>query len=147
MQPLSVDTSEGSPCLYMAACRESIAFVKTVSCQIHEFKWRHFTGDRIRMGSVILLVAIETTNARQSREGLIVGRKEELDDLITAFDRAVHEDDPNPERVSCPGRPALTALAKKAELVTSDSLLDHIRHCAACLDELKELRRGMQRSQ
>jgi hypothetical protein len=27
-----------------------------------------------------------------------VGRKEGLDDLITAFDRALHEDHPNPER-------------------------------------------------
>ena len=76
---------------------------------------------------------------------LIVGRKEELDDLITAFDRAVHEDHPNPERVSCPGRPALTALAKEAGPVSSDSLLEHIRHCAACLDELKELRLAMKR--
>jgi hypothetical protein len=76
-----------------------------------------------------------------------VGRKEELDDLIAAFGRRVHEEHPNPERVSCPGRPALTALAKEAEPVTSESLLEHIRHCAACLDELKELRLAMQRSQ
>jgi hypothetical protein len=70
----------------------------------------------------------------------MAGRKEGLDDLITAFDRALHEDHPNPERVGCPGRPALTALAKESEPVASDSLLEHIRHCAACLDELKELR-------
>src|SRR5208337_4124340 len=30
MQTLSAETSEGSPCLYMAAARESIAFVKTL---------------------------------------------------------------------------------------------------------------------
>jgi len=36
---------------------------------------------------------------QKSREGLIVGRKEELDDLIAAFDRAVQEDHPHPERV------------------------------------------------
>ncbi len=113
---------------------------ETVSCQIHEFKWRHFTRDRIRMGSVILLVAIETIGAKESREGLTVGRKEELDDLITAFDRAVHEDHPNPKRIGCPGRPALTALAKESGSLGSDLLLEHIRNCAACLDELKELR-------
>jgi hypothetical protein len=99
------------------------------------------------MGSVILLVAIETKPARKSREGLMVGRKEELDDLIAAFDRAVHEDHPNLERIGCPGRPALTALAKQTEPVTSDSVLEHIRHCATCLDELKELRLAMKRSQ
>ena len=36
---------------------------------------------------MILLVAIETTCRRQSLERLIVGRKEELDDLIAAFGR------------------------------------------------------------
>lgn len=75
-----------------------------------------------------------------------MGRKEAIDDLITAFARSVHEDHPNPERVGCPGRPALTALAKELGPVTSDSLLEHIRHCAACLDELKELRLAMKRS-
>jgi len=93
------------------------------------------------------LVAIETKRDRKSREGLIVGRKEELDDLITAFDRAVHEGHPNPERVGCPGRPALTALAKEPATVRSDSILEHIRNCAACLDELKELRLATKRAQ
>jgi len=75
-----------------------------------------------------------------------VGRKEEIDDLITAFDRMVHEDHLNPERAGCPGRPALTALARDSMPLGSDSLLEHIRHCAACLDELKELRLAMKRS-
>jgi len=75
-----------------------------------------------------------------------VGRKEEFDDLLAAFGRRVHENHPNPERVGCPGRPALTALANELEPVTPDSLLEHIRHCAACLDELKELRLAMKRS-
>jgi hypothetical protein len=95
---------------------------------------------------VTQLVAIETKRARKSREGLIVGRKEELDDLITAFDRAVHEDHPNPERVGCPGRPALTTLAKEPATVRPDSILEHIRNCAACLDELKELRLANKRA-
>ena len=33
-----------------------------------------------------------------------MGRKEELDDLIAAFDRVVHEDHPNPERDWLSGR-------------------------------------------
>jgi hypothetical protein len=97
------------------------------------------------MGSVIVLVAIETIGAKESRERLTVGRQEDLADLITAFDRAVHEDHPNPERIGCPGRPALTALVKGS--LGSDLLLEHIRNCAACLDELKELRLAMKRSQ
>lgn len=66
-----------------------------------------------------------------------MSRKEELDDLISAFGRRVHEEHPNTERVGCPGRPAL---AEAAATLCSDSILEHVRNCAACLDELKELR-------
>jgi hypothetical protein len=99
------------------------------------------------MGSVILLVAIETEAARQSREGFMMGRKEELDDLIAAFDRAVHEEHPNPERAGCPGRAALTRLATEPEALGLGSILDHVRQCAACLDELRELRTSIKRPQ
>jgi hypothetical protein len=76
-----------------------------------------------------------------------VGRQEELDDLIAAFDRTVHEDHLNLHRVGCPGQPALTTLARESAMRRSDSILEHIRNCAACLDELKELRLAMKRSQ
>jgi hypothetical protein len=76
-----------------------------------------------------------------------VGRKEELDDLIAAFGRRVHEEHPNSERVGCPGRPALTMMAKESATLPSSSLLEHVRNCAACLDELKELRLAAKRSQ
>jgi len=79
--------------------------------------------------------------------GVGVGSKKENDDLITAFDRVVHEDHINPERAGCRGRPALTALAKNSKALGADSLLEHIRHCAPCLDELKQLRLAMKRSQ
>lgn len=69
-----------------------------------------------------------------------MSRKEELDDLISVFGRRVHEEHPNAERVGCPGRPALTTLAEAAATFCSGSILDHVRNCAACLDELKELR-------
>jgi hypothetical protein len=98
------------------------------------------------MGSVILLVAIETKSAGDHKRGS-VGRKEEINDLITAFDRVVHQDHLNPERTGCPGRPVLTVRAKDSKPLGSDSLLEHIRNCAACLDELKELRLAMKRSQ
>jgi hypothetical protein len=96
---------------------------------------------------VTQLVAIETKRARKSREGITVGRKDELDDLIIAFDRAVHEDHPNPERVGCPGRPALATLAKQSGFLRPDSILEHIRNCAACLDELKGLRLANKKAQ
>jgi hypothetical protein len=76
-----------------------------------------------------------------------VGRKEDLDDLIIAFDRAVHEDHPNPERIGCPGRPALTRLATQPRDSESGAILDHIRECASCLDELRALRGSRKRSQ
>jgi len=70
----------------------------------------------------------------------MVGRKEDLDDLIAAFDRAVHEDYPNPKRVDCPGRAALMSLATQTEGFRTEAILDHIRQCATCLDDLKTLR-------
>ena len=69
-----------------------------------------------------------------------MGRKEELDDLIAAFDRAVHEDHQNLERINCPGRAALMSLANRPEDFRTEAVLDHVQQCAACLDELKELR-------
>ena len=70
----------------------------------------------------------------------MVGRKKELDDLIAAFDRAVHEDHPNSERVGCPDRTVLTRLASEPEALETESIFDHLRRCAACLDELRDLR-------
>lgn len=84
---------------------------------------------------------------QELREELIVGRKEELDDLIAAFGRRVHEKHPNPERIGCPGRPALTRLATEPEASGRDSILDHVRQCAACLDELRDFRMSTKRSQ
>ena len=69
-----------------------------------------------------------------------MSRKEELDDLIAAFDRTVHEDCPNPERVDCPGRATLMSLANQPGSFRTEAILGHVRQCAACLDELKELR-------
>jgi len=71
-----------------------------------------------------------------------VGRKEELDDLITAFGRRMHEGHPNPERVGCPRKHALTTLATDPEAIGLDSIFDHVRQCAACLDELRALRQS-----
>lgn len=76
-----------------------------------------------------------------------MGQKEDLDALIAAFDREVHSKSPNPERVGCPGRAALTRLATKPEALGTLSILDHVRKCGACLDELKSLRMSSERSE
>lgn len=62
-------------------------------------------------------------------------------ELFDAFDRVVHQDYPNPQRINCPGNAALWKLAAQPEAVHSVSTLAHIRQCAPCFDELKELRR------
>jgi hypothetical protein len=61
-------------------------------------------------------------------------------ELLDAFDRVVHEDFPNPQRIACPGRDVLLKLAQQAADAQLADLLAHIRRCAPCFDELKELR-------
>jgi len=64
--------------------------------------------------------------------------------LIDAFDRVVHQDHHNPNRVNCPAIAALRELASQPEQLRSVSILAHITLCAPCLDELKELRASIQ---
>ncbi len=61
-------------------------------------------------------------------------------ELLEAFERIIHEDFPNPQRVGCPGGDALLRLAEGSGHVHKAALLAHIRQCAPCFDELKELR-------
>lgn len=61
-------------------------------------------------------------------------------DLLDAFDTVVHEDFPNPQRVGCPGREILLKLAQRSADSQLAHLLAHIRQCAPCFDELKDLR-------
>jgi hypothetical protein len=62
-------------------------------------------------------------------------------ELLEAFERVIHEDFPNPQRIGCPGSDALLILAEGSGHVQQTLLLAHIRQCAPCFDELKELRR------
>ena len=62
-------------------------------------------------------------------------------DLIEAFERVIYRDFPNPERVGCPGRDSLVALAACRTDARATLILDHIRQCAPCFDELKQLRK------
>ena len=63
------------------------------------------------------------------------------EDLIVAFERVVHRDFPNPKRVGCPGHDSLVALAACRTEAQATPVLDHIRQCAPCFDELKRLRK------
>jgi hypothetical protein len=63
-------------------------------------------------------------------------------ELIISFDAIVHRDFPNPRRIGCPGRDSLLGLAVCLEEAQSALVLAHIRQCAPCFDELKELARS-----
>ena len=62
-------------------------------------------------------------------------------ELLEAFERVIHEDFPNPQRIACPRGDALLRLAEGSGHVLQTLLLAHIQQCAPCFDELKELRR------
>ena len=64
-------------------------------------------------------------------------------ELLEAFERIIHEDFPNPQRIGCPGREALLKLAEASGQSQQTRLVTHIRQCAPCFDELKELRRKL----
>lgn len=66
-------------------------------------------------------------------------------ELLGAWDRVVHEDFPNPERISCPGRELLLKLAQPPADAQFADLLAHVRRCAPCFDELKGLRQMQRR--
>ena len=61
-------------------------------------------------------------------------------ELVEAFERIIHEDFPNPQRVGCPGDETLLKLAEGSGDVRQRRLLAHVRQCAPCFDQLKELR-------
>ena len=63
------------------------------------------------------------------------------EELVDAFDRVVHQEFPNPQRIDCPGKEILQILAQPSEDAEFTPVLAHIKQCAPCFDELKELRR------
>lgn len=64
-------------------------------------------------------------------------------ELLEAFDRWVHTAYPNRERKGCPGRSVLMALALAKEKFEDEYTLTHIGRCAACLDDLKQIKREL----
>jgi hypothetical protein len=61
-------------------------------------------------------------------------------DLIDAFDAVVHKDFANPRRIGCPGHDSLVKLVSGSGNPDLAKILAHIRQCAPCFDELKQLR-------
>jgi hypothetical protein len=61
-------------------------------------------------------------------------------DLTDAFERSLRRDFPNPERTGCPGRDALSRFVACPNAPELSLLLEHVRRCAPCFDELKRLR-------
>ncbi len=64
------------------------------------------------------------------------------EDLIDAFETMMHEEFANPERIGCPDRDSLVRLASGVGNPEFATILAHIRQCAPCFDELKELRKA-----
>jgi hypothetical protein len=61
-------------------------------------------------------------------------------ELLDAFNKVVHEDFPNPQRIDCPGRNVLFKLAQQPADAQLSHLLNHVRRCTPYFDELKNLR-------
>lgn len=61
-------------------------------------------------------------------------------ELMAAFETVVQRDFPNPQRIGCPGHDSLVALVAGRSDAESALALAHIRECAPCFDELKQLR-------
>lgn len=66
-------------------------------------------------------------------------------ELTAAFETVIHRDFPNPQRIGCVGHDFLEALAAGREDNQSALALAHIRECAPCFDELKQLCRMLKR--
>ena len=64
-------------------------------------------------------------------------------ELLAAFDIWIHKNHANAERRGCPGRDRLEAVVRARSKVEDEYTLRHIGLCAACLDEMREIKRGL----
>jgi hypothetical protein len=65
-------------------------------------------------------------------------------ELLEEFDRWIHESRRNEERFGCPERETLLALVLAKSKFQDEYTLDHIGECAACLDELLEIKKELE---
>src|SRR5215471_18994414 len=61
------------------------------------------------------------------------------EELLEAFDEWIDTAHPNPTREGCPEHSVLMSLIFGTGKFEDESVLDHIGHCAACLDDLQEI--------
>jgi hypothetical protein len=66
-------------------------------------------------------------------------------DLTDAFERLLERDFPNPDRTGCPGQDALSRFVACPNAPELSILLEHVRRCAPCFEELKRLREKAER--
>jgi hypothetical protein len=66
-------------------------------------------------------------------------------EFLEVFFDWIHTVYPNKHRKGCPGRSALLALETVKGRFEDEYTLQHIGRCAACLDDLMEIRRGLRR--
>ena len=69
------------------------------------------------------------------------------EELLKAFDQWIHTAHPNPTREGCPEHSVLISFAFGSGKVEDEGLLDHVGHCAACLDDLQQIRREQSASE
>jgi len=69
------------------------------------------------------------------------GESKRRSDLGSILDFWIRETHPNPQRKGCPGRERLEALVRATTKLKDKYTLDHIGHCAACLDEMRAIKR------
>ena len=67
-------------------------------------------------------------------------------ELLVAFDVWIHAEHANPERKGCPGRERLEAVVRARTRVEDEYTLKHMSLCAACLDEMRTIRRELTRA-
>ena len=69
------------------------------------------------------------------------GKTEPQFELGSLLDIWVHQTHPNPERKGCPDRRRLDVVVRANTKIEDEYTLNHIGQCAACVDEMKEIKR------
>ena len=65
------------------------------------------------------------------------------EELIEAFDQWIHTAHSNHTREGCPHRSVLRSFVFGTNKTKDESVFDHIGHCAACLDDMQQIRREL----
>ena len=79
--------------------------------------------------------------AKREKKKPVESKQPRFDQLGSLLDLWIHETYPNPQRKGCPGRQRLEAVVRATTKVRDKYTLGHIGHCAACLDEMKAIKR------